>query len=92
MGASTVARLQADSDFRADVEAARAEVVAVRASGLKPQRGCKEESEAMALQPLPLRKSDFDARLSPDALDAVSLKHRIGRYDYTTLLEGLCGE
>jgi acid phosphatase (class A) len=55
MGASTVARLQADPNFRADVEAAKAEIVAVRGKGLKPQRNCAAEAEAMALQPLPLR-------------------------------------
>jgi acid phosphatase (class A) len=55
MGASTVARLHADPGFRADVEAARAEVLAVQAKGLKPQRDCAAEAEAMALQPLPLR-------------------------------------
>jgi acid phosphatase (class A) len=55
MGAGTVARLQADPNFRADVESARAEVVAARAKGLRPQRDCKAEGEAMALQPLPLR-------------------------------------
>jgi acid phosphatase (class A) len=55
MGASTVATLQADPIFRADVESAKAEVVAARARGLRPQRDCKAEAEAMALQPLPLR-------------------------------------
>jgi acid phosphatase (class A) len=55
MGASTVARLQADPNFRADVEAAKAELLAARAKGLKPTRDCKAEAEAMALQPPPLR-------------------------------------
>jgi acid phosphatase (class A) len=55
MGASTVARLEANRDFRADVEAAKAEVVVARAKGLKPQRDCKVEAEAMALQPPSLR-------------------------------------
>ena len=55
MGASTVARLHADPGFRADVEAARAEVLAVQAKGLKPQRDCAAEAEAMALQPASLR-------------------------------------
>jgi acid phosphatase (class A) len=55
MGASTVARLQANPNFRADVEAAKAEVVTARAKGLKPQRDCKAEAEAMALQPPSLR-------------------------------------
>jgi acid phosphatase (class A) len=55
MGASTVARLQADPDFRADVESAKTEIVAARAKGLKPQRDCTAEAEAMALQPFALR-------------------------------------
>jgi acid phosphatase (class A) len=55
MGASTVARLEANRDFRADVEAAKAEVVVARAKGLKPQRDYKVEAEAMALQPPSLR-------------------------------------
>ena len=55
MGASTVASLHADSNFRTDVASAKAEIVAARAKGLRPQRDCKAEAEAMALQPLPLR-------------------------------------
>jgi acid phosphatase (class A) len=55
MGASTVARLQADPAFRADVDAAKAEVMAARAKGIKPQRDCAAEAEAMALQPPSLR-------------------------------------
>ncbi len=47
MGAAVVARLHADSQFRADVEAARAELAAVRAKGLKPLRDCKTEAEAL---------------------------------------------
>ncbi|HXX34703.1 MAG TPA: phosphatase PAP2 family protein [Thermodesulfobacteriota bacterium] len=47
MGAGTVARLHADSTFRADLEAAKAELAAVRAKGLKPQRDCATEA-AMA--------------------------------------------
>jgi acid phosphatase (class A) len=55
MGSSTVASLHADPEFRADVEAARAEVLAAQARDLKPQRDCKAEAEAMALQPPSLR-------------------------------------
>jgi acid phosphatase (class A) len=55
MGASTVARLQADPEFRADMVAAKAEVIAARAKALEPQRDCKAEAEAMALQPASLR-------------------------------------
>jgi acid phosphatase (class A) len=38
VGAATVARLHADPAFRADVEAAKAELAALRAEGLKPTR------------------------------------------------------
>ena len=48
MGAATVARLHADATFRADLEAAKAELAAVRAKGLKPTRDCKVESLALA--------------------------------------------
>lgn len=51
MGAGTVARLHADPVFRADLEAAKAELAAVRAKGLKPNRDCQAEAEALALQP-----------------------------------------
>jgi len=48
MGAAVIARLHADPQFRADVEAARAELAAVRAKGLKPTRDCQAEAEALA--------------------------------------------
>jgi acid phosphatase (class A) len=51
MGAGTVARLHADFTFRADVEAAKVELAAVRAKDLKPTRDCNAEASAMALQP-----------------------------------------
>jgi acid phosphatase (class A) len=51
VGAGAVARLHADPAFRADLEAAKAELAAVRAKGLKPMRDCKEEAAALALQP-----------------------------------------
>ena len=51
MGAATVARLHADATFRADLEAAKAELAAVRAKGLRPTRDCNVEASAMALQP-----------------------------------------
>jgi acid phosphatase (class A) len=47
MGAAAVARLHADPTFRADLEAAKAELAAVRAKGLKPQRDCAAEAAAM---------------------------------------------
>ena len=50
MGAAVIARLHADPHFRADVEAARAEVAAARAKGLKPTHDCKAEAEALAYQ------------------------------------------
>lgn len=48
MGAATVARLHADPAFRADIEAARAEIAAVRARGLRPSGDCRGEAEALA--------------------------------------------
>jgi len=48
MGAGTVARLHADAAFRADLEAARAELAAVRAKGLKPHSDCAREAAALA--------------------------------------------
>lgn len=50
MGAYTVATLHANPSFRADLEASRAELEAVHAKGLKPQRDCKAEAAAMELQ------------------------------------------
>jgi acid phosphatase (class A) len=47
MGASAVARLHADPAFRADLLAAKNELAAVRAKGLKPARDCKAEAEAL---------------------------------------------
>lgn len=51
MGAATVARLHADPTFRADMEAAKAELAAVRAKSLNPTRDCNVEASAMALHP-----------------------------------------
>jgi acid phosphatase (class A) len=48
MGAAAVARLQADLAFRAEIEAAKAELAAVRAKGLKPMRDCQAEADALA--------------------------------------------
>jgi acid phosphatase (class A) len=47
MGAATVARMHADPTFRADLDAARDEVAAVRAKGLPSTRDCKVEAEAL---------------------------------------------
>ena len=54
MGAAAVARLHADPTFRADLEAAKAEVAAVRTKGLKPSRDCDAEAQALAIRLQPL--------------------------------------
>ena len=51
MGAATLARLHADPAFRADLEAAEAELAPVRAKGPKPTRDCDAEAAALALDP-----------------------------------------
>ncbi len=48
LGAGAVARLHADPAFRAELEAAKAELAAVRAKGLKPQRNCTAEAAALS--------------------------------------------
>lgn len=48
MGAATVAKLHGQPEFRADVEAARAEVAAARARGLAPTRDCAREAAQLA--------------------------------------------
>jgi acid phosphatase (class A) len=55
IGASTVARLHADPVFRADIEAAKAELAAVRAKGLNPARDCQAEAAAIAFQHPPAK-------------------------------------
>jgi len=47
LGAATVARLHAEPDFVADMDAARAEISAARAKGLPPVRDCEAEAEAL---------------------------------------------
>lgn len=47
MGAAAIARLNADPSFRADLEAAKAELASVRAKGLKPTRDCRAEAAAL---------------------------------------------
>ena len=49
MGAATVARLHADPTFRADLEAARAELAALHAQGIPPTGDCEAEAAALAL-------------------------------------------
>ena len=51
MAAATLARLHAEPTFRADLEAARAELAVVRGKGLKPNRDCSAESAALAVKP-----------------------------------------
>ncbi len=53
MGAAVAARLHADPAFRADLEAARAEIAALRAQGVKPTGDCRAEDEALAIKPSP---------------------------------------
>ena len=53
MGAAAVARLHADPAFRAELEAAKAEVAVLRAKGLQPTRDCEIEAEALAYRPQP---------------------------------------
>jgi acid phosphatase (class A) len=48
MGSAAVARLHADPAFRAEIEAAKVELAAVRAKGLKPTRDCRAEADALA--------------------------------------------
>jgi acid phosphatase (class A) len=51
VGAAVVARLQADPAFLAEMEAAKSELAAVRAKGLKPMRNCIGEADALAQYP-----------------------------------------
>jgi acid phosphatase (class A) len=50
MGAATVSRLHTDPTFREDMQAARAELSAVRAEGIPPKRNCRAEATALAPQ------------------------------------------
>ena len=49
MGASTVARLHGDATFRADLDAAREEMAAIRVKGTPPANDCKAEAAALAI-------------------------------------------
>lgn len=51
VAAGTVARLYAQNDFRADLEAAEGELAEVRRQLLKPDRDCAAEAAALALPP-----------------------------------------
>jgi len=50
-GAAVVARLHADPAFRADLDAARGEILAARAAGQHPTRDCAAEAAALAIDP-----------------------------------------
>ena len=67
MGAATVARLHADPTFRADLEAAKAEVAAIRAKNLTPTLDCKAEASALALGYQTDQVTAIDILLNPDA-------------------------
>ena len=51
VGAAAVARMHSDPAFRAEIEAAKAELAAVRAEDLKPMRDCEVEADALAQYP-----------------------------------------
>jgi len=72
MGAATVARLHADPTFRADIEAARAEMAAICAKGLPATFDSKTEAAALALGFQASSVSAIDILLEPDA---TMLKH-----------------
>jgi acid phosphatase (class A) len=48
MGAGVVARLHADPAFRADLEAAKSELTAIRAQNVKLVKDCTGEAAALA--------------------------------------------
>lgn len=70
MGAATVARLHADSTFRADMDAARSEFAAIRAKNLPVVRDCQAEAAALGVQTNEV--TAIDILLEPDA---VMLQH-----------------
>ena len=67
VGAATVARLHADPTFRADMDAARDEIAAVRAKGVPPKGDCTEEAKAMAMGYQASDVIAIDVLLEPDA-------------------------
>ena len=50
VGSALVARLHANEEFRADLEAAREEVAKLSAEGLPPERDCEAEAAALAVK------------------------------------------
>jgi 2'-5' RNA ligase superfamily len=67
MGAATLARLQAYPTFRADLDAGKAEVAAIRAKGVAPTVDCKAEASALALGYQTDNVTAIDILLNPDA-------------------------
>jgi len=51
MGAAAVARLHDNADFRADLAAARGEIAAARAAGLKPDADCQAQAQVLKVHP-----------------------------------------
>ncbi|MDG2523953.1 phosphatase PAP2 family protein [Stenotrophomonas sp. HITSZ_GD] len=51
MGAAAVARLHDNAAFRADLDAARKEVAAARAAGLKPAEDCDAQAQRLKARP-----------------------------------------
>ncbi|MCC4596200.1 phosphatase PAP2 family protein [Xanthomonas campestris pv. phormiicola] len=51
VGAATVARLQDNPQFRADLEGARKEIAAARAQGLTPAKDCAAEAKTLQVRP-----------------------------------------
>jgi membrane-associated phospholipid phosphatase len=66
-GEATVARLHANQTFRADMDAARDELAAVRAKGVPPAGDCSEEAKAMAMGYQASDVIAIDVLLEPDA-------------------------
>jgi acid phosphatase (class A) len=50
IGAATVARLQSDDTFKAQVALARDEIAQAQAKGLKPSGDCAAEAAALAIR------------------------------------------
>ncbi len=51
MGAAAVARLHSDPEFRVAMDAAKDELITVRAKGLQPTRDCQAEADALTEYP-----------------------------------------
>ena len=83
MGAATVARLHADPTFRADLEAAKAEVAAMRSKNFAPTVDCKAEASALALGYQTDDVTAIDILLSPDATMRVTPRRRTPSVRFT---------